>query len=114
GRGGAVAQADEPDSYDDELARIDASIAELKIRDMAAAKERTNIASKIQAAQFQRDILAHANQQRKRPPANPARGVPRRPAGAAAPAEGRPSWSPSGTPYTGPPGAATDGVTVLV
>src|SRR4029453_12036869 len=64
GRGGAVAQADEPDSYDDELARIDASIADLKIRDMAAAKERTQIASKIQAAQFQRDILAHANQQK--------------------------------------------------
>src|SRR3954462_13651151 len=65
GRGGAVAQAEQPDSYDDELSRIDASIAELKIRDMAAAKERTQIASKIQAAQFQRDILAHANQQQK-------------------------------------------------
>ena len=61
-----MAQADEPDSYDDELARIDASIADLKIRDMAAAKERTTIAAKIQAAQFQRDILAHANQQRKK------------------------------------------------
>ena len=59
-----MAQADEPDSYADELARIDASIADMKIRDMAAAKERTTIASKIQAAQFQRDILAHANQQK--------------------------------------------------
>ncbi|MEV4639143.1 hypothetical protein AB0J80_17490 [Actinoplanes sp. NPDC049548] len=105
-----MAQAQEPDSYDEELARIDASIAELKIRDMAAAKERTTIASKIQAAQFQRDILAHANQQRKRA-AKPVRKVRRRPAEAA---EGRPSWSPPGTPYTGAPGVATDGVTVLV
>jgi hypothetical protein len=70
-----VAQAEEPDSYDDELARIDASIADLKIRDMAAAKERTQIAAKIQAAQFQRDILAHANQQKARK----SRRVRRRP-----------------------------------
>ncbi|UQU63954.1 hypothetical protein COUCH_34085 [Couchioplanes caeruleus] len=149
-----MAQAQEPDSYDEELARIEASIAELKIRDLAAAKERTNIASKIQAAQFQRDILAHANQQRKRAAAKAAsRRIRLRTPGAAqtsgapaatgspvatgspmasgspvatgspvaagapsaaAPAEGRPSWSPPGTPYTGPPGHATDGVTVLV
>ncbi|MEV6598099.1 hypothetical protein AB0M36_14640 [Actinoplanes sp. NPDC051346] len=110
-----MAQAEEPDSYDDELARIDASIAELKIRDMAAAKERTTIAGKIQAAQFQRDILAHANQQRKRAAAaKTARRVRRRPAEGSAPAENRPSWSPPGTPHTGPPGRATDGVTMLV
>ena len=54
-----MAQADESD-YVDDLARIDASIAELKVKDMQAAAERTKIASKIQAAQFQRDILAHA------------------------------------------------------
>ncbi|MEU8608775.1 hypothetical protein AB0C29_12330 [Actinoplanes sp. NPDC048791] len=39
-----MAQAKEPDGYDEELARIEASIADLKIRDMAAAKERTQIA----------------------------------------------------------------------
>ncbi|MCU7725393.1 hypothetical protein ODJ79_16830 [Actinoplanes sp. KI2] len=60
-----MAQAGQSDSYDEELARIDASIAELKIRDMNAAKERTQIAAKIQAAQFQRDILSHANTQAK-------------------------------------------------
>ena len=134
-----MAQAEEPDSYDDELARIDASIADLKIRDMAAAKERTQIASKIQAAQFQRDILAHASQQkakkaakprrvrRKQPTADvpptadsPPRGdVPPRgerpPRGQRPPAgEGPPSWAAPGTPHTGPPGVATDGVTVLV
>jgi hypothetical protein len=102
-----VAQAQEPDSYDEELARIDASIADLKIRDLAAAKERTQIASKIQAAQFQRDILAHANQQKKRS-AKTTRKVRRRAA------EGPPSWAEPGTPYPGPPGAATDGVTTLV
>src|SRR3954470_10963856 len=74
---------------------------------MAAAKERTQIASKIQAAQFQRDILAHANQQKKRA-VKPTRKVRRRPV------EGPPSWAEPGTAYTGPPGVATDGVTTLV
>src|SRR3954452_7472774 len=79
GRGGAVAQADQPDSYDEDLARIDASIAALKARDIAAAKERTQIAAKIQAAQFQRDILAHANTQQKAKRSPKARRVRRRP-----------------------------------
>src|SRR3954466_5490706 len=98
GRGGAVAQAEQPDSYDDELARIDASIADLKIRDMAAAKERTQIAAKLQAAQFQRDILNHANQQRRKAkvrrrgpePAAASPGTPAPPSGTSAP-------PPSGT-----------------
>ncbi len=60
-----MAQAGQPEGYDDDLTRIEASIADLMVRDMAAAKERTDIAAKIQAAQFQRDILAHANQQKK-------------------------------------------------
>ncbi|GID96060.1 SCO7613 C-terminal domain-containing membrane protein [Amorphoplanes digitatis] len=97
------------DGYDEELARIDASIADLKIRDMAAAKERTQIAGKIQAAQFQRDILAHANQQKKRA-AKTARKVRRRPGETT----GAPSWAEPGTAHTGPPGEATDGVTTLV
>jgi hypothetical protein len=78
GRGGSVAQAEEPHGYDDDLARIDASIADLKKRDIAAAKERTQIAAKIQAAQFQRDILSHANTQQKAKRTKPRRG--RRPA----------------------------------
>jgi hypothetical protein len=134
-----VAQAEEPDSYDDELARIDASIADLKVRDMAAAKERLQIASKIQAAQFQRDILAHANQEKAKKAAKPRRvrrkpptadvpptgGLPPRgdlpprgerpPRGDRPPTEeGPPSWAAPGTPHTGPPGVASDGVTVLV
>ncbi|GIF19242.1 hypothetical protein BJ973_006287 [Actinoplanes tereljensis] len=164
-----MAQAGQSDSYDEELARIEASIAELKIRDMTAAKERTNIAAKIQAAQFQRDILAHANQQakakkaaktrrRRRPnedfsaPPTPAGAPPpppgqataetppppagstrvqdapppapgARPAGPPPPPSGgprpratgpRPDWAPPGSAHSGPPGVATDGVTMLV
>ncbi|MFI5935535.1 SCO7613 C-terminal domain-containing membrane protein [Actinoplanes sp. NPDC051494] len=96
-----MAQSQGPDEgYDEEVARIEASIAELKIQDMAAAKERSTIASKIQAAQFQRDILAHANQQKKR--ASAPRRVRRRPVESTR-AEG-----------AGPPGEMTDGATVLV
>src|SRR3954454_2987060 len=103
GRGGAVAQAEEPHSYDDDLARIDASIADLKIRDMAAAKERTQIAARIQAAQFQRDILAHANQQAKAKKATKPRRVRRRP-----PEQSPPPPPPAGDvadPPPPPPGA---------
>ena len=107
-----MAQAHEPDSYDDELARIDASIAELKIKDMAAAKERTQIASKIQAAQFQRDILAHANSQRKAKKAAKTRRVRRPSDGPPPPPASAPEWSAPGTPHE--PGIATDGNTLLV
>jgi hypothetical protein len=131
-----VAQADEPDDYvDEQLARIDASIAELKIRDMQAASERTKIASKLQAALFQRDILAHASKQQKQkgvksrrtstrrrppedfpPPPRPGeqqadQPEERRPPRRQAPP---PDWAEPGTAHTGPPGVATDGVAVLV
>jgi hypothetical protein len=164
-----VAQAGEPEGYDDDLARIEASIADLKIRDMAAAKERTQIAAKIQAAQFQRDILAHANQQKKakkaksrrvrrgpaddfpppppppgatagdapppppaagsRPPQTPppppgGRSRPTPPPGGRSrptpPPGGRsrptppPGWAAPGSAHTGPPGVASDGVTMLL
>ncbi|MFI5890782.1 SCO7613 C-terminal domain-containing membrane protein [Actinoplanes sp. NPDC051513] len=93
-----MAQAGKSDGYDDELSRIDASIAELKIRDMAAAKERTNIAAKIQAAQFQRDILAHANQQTKAKKAAKPRRVRRKPS-----EEFPPPPSPTGHEGEAPP-----------
>ncbi|MCY1142938.1 hypothetical protein OWR29_33510 [Actinoplanes sp. Pm04-4] len=132
-----MAQAEQPDSYDDELARIEASIADLKIRDMAAAKERTQIAAKIQAAQFQRDILAHANTKKKAaktaktrrvrrrgpddfappppPTGGPAEDLPPPPPPSSSKRPGpRPDWSPPGSAHTGPPGVATDGVTTLV
>ncbi|GAB1645158.1 SCO7613 C-terminal domain-containing membrane protein [Krasilnikovia sp. MM14-A1259] len=123
-----MAQGQQPDSYDEELARIDASIAELKVRDMAAAKERTQIAAKLQAAQFQRDILAHADAQkakkaarkqrlRRRPPADagpatpvtgpPAPGAPGAPRAGATTAE--PSAAAPGQPGSGPPAAGPPG-----
>ena len=51
-------------ALDDELARIERSITEMNLRDMAIVKERSQLASKLQAALFQRDILAHANAER--------------------------------------------------
>ncbi len=51
-------------SLDEELARIERDIAEMSARDMAILKERSQISSKMQAALFQRDILAHANRER--------------------------------------------------
>ncbi|SDT70218.1 SCO7613 C-terminal domain-containing membrane protein [Actinoplanes derwentensis] len=73
-----MAKADEPDHLDDQLSRIDASIADLKIRDMAAAAERTTIASKLQAAMFQRDILAHSHAQKQQKGAKVRRTAARR------------------------------------
>jgi hypothetical protein len=131
-----VAQADEPDHVDEQLARIDASISDLKIRDMQAAAERTKIASKLQAALFQRDILAHAQkQQRSKGTKTRRTGARRKPVdfppppqpGEPAPVQDEtdeplpprrqpppPDWAEPGTAHTGPPGVATDGVAVLV
>ncbi|GAA2685219.1 SCO7613 C-terminal domain-containing membrane protein [Actinoplanes palleronii] len=91
-----MAKADEPD-YADELARIDASIAALKVQDMAAAGTRTKIASQLQAALFRRDILAHAQKQKV--------GKSRRPATAT---RGR-SGGAEDFPPPPPPGARPDG-----
>jgi hypothetical protein len=129
-----VAQADEPDHVDEQLARIDASISDLKIRDMQAAAERTKIASKLQAALFQRDILAHAQKQQRTKGSKTRRTAARRKPvdyppppqpGEAAPVQADepqperrpgppPEWAEPGTAHTGAPGVATDGVAVLV
>jgi hypothetical protein len=58
---------------DDELVRIDQSIREMNLRDMAIVKERSQLASKLQAARFQRDILAHANAERRKQSATTTR-----------------------------------------
>jgi hypothetical protein len=90
---------------DDELTRIERSIADIKIRDMEIAKERAQLASKMQAALFQRDILAHANTERaKRAPKT--RRVRRRPVRTQA----GPTWTGDG----GPPWTTDDGATTLV
>ncbi|BEL09801.1 hypothetical protein Q0Z83_079920 [Actinoplanes sichuanensis] len=131
-----MAQADEPDHVDEQLARIDASISDLKIRDMQAAAERTKIASKLQAALFQRDILAHAQKQQRAkgtktrrtaarrkpvdfpPPPRPGEPAPVQAEEPPRPAARRPGpppdWAEPGTAHTGPPGVATDGAALLV
>ncbi|HET9516270.1 MAG TPA: hypothetical protein VFO77_00940 [Actinoplanes sp.] len=77
-------------ALDDELTRIEQSIAEIKIRDMEIANERAVLASKMQAALFQRDILAHANTERAKR-ATKTRRVRRRPARATVDAD--PPWT---------------------
>lgn len=50
--------------YAEELARLERAIAEMKARDAALAEEQQNLAASLQAAIFQRDILAHAQAER--------------------------------------------------
>ncbi|HEY0699295.1 MAG TPA: permease, partial [Micromonospora sp.] len=85
-----------------ELLRIEKSIAEMKARDAAIASEQRQIAQKMQAALFQRDILAHANEERLKAATKTRRlRIPRRqPATKSAPAPGAP-----GVPRQDPPPA---------
>ncbi|MBQ1025891.1 SCO7613 C-terminal domain-containing membrane protein [Micromonospora sp. C95] len=64
------------------LAEIERSIAELKAREAAIAREQRQLAAKMQAALFQRDILSHAGSQgdeRLRQATRPRRVLRRRP-----------------------------------
>ncbi|GIJ33020.1 zinc ribbon domain-containing protein [Micromonospora sediminimaris] len=66
----------------DHLAEIERSIAELKAREAAIAREQRQLAAKMQAALFQRDILSHAGSQgdeRLRQATRPRRVLRRRP-----------------------------------
>ncbi|MEU1237190.1 permease [Micromonospora aurantiaca] len=87
------------------LADIERSIAEMKARDAEIAREQRQIAAKMQAALFQRDILAHAGEERIRQATRPRRVLRRRP-GRRPPtaATGAPPRVPrQGTPPPGPP-----------
>ncbi|MEE6257595.1 zinc ribbon domain-containing protein [Plantactinospora sonchi] len=81
------------EQWSEDLARIERSIAEMKIRESAIAKEQKTIASQMQAALFQRDILTHAAQQRRKQSAKPRRVLRRR-------ADRRP---PTAAPGSAPP-----------
>ncbi|TDC38103.1 permease, partial [Micromonospora sp. 15K316] len=61
------------------LAEIERSIAEMKAREAAIAREQRQIAAKMQAALFQRDILAHAGEERTKQATRPHRVLRRRP-----------------------------------
>ncbi|MBP1781024.1 hypothetical protein J3R08_000874 [Micromonospora sp. HB375] len=92
------------------LADIERSIAEMKARDAEIAREQRQIAAKMQAALFQRDILAHAGEERVRQATRPRRVLRRRPgrrpptaATGAPPRVPRQGTSPSGPPEDLPP-----------
>jgi len=80
------------DRWAEELARLERAIAEMKIREAAIANEQKTIASQMQAALFQRDILTHAAQRRQQT-TKPRRVLRRRP-------DRRP---PTAAPGTAPP-----------
>ncbi|MEU8296755.1 permease [Micromonospora sp. NPDC048909] len=61
------------------LADIERSIAEMKARDAAIAREQRQIAAKMQAALFQRDILSHAGEERVKQATRPRRVLRKRP-----------------------------------
>jgi hypothetical protein len=69
----------EQGQWADDLARIERSIAEIKMRDAAIASEQRQLAVKMQAALFQRDILTHANDERIKQATKPRRVLRRRP-----------------------------------
>ncbi|MFF5177531.1 SCO7613 C-terminal domain-containing membrane protein [Micromonospora sp. NPDC000316] len=69
---------DQP-QWAEHLANIERSIAEMKARDAAIAREQRQIAAKMQAALFQRDILAHAGEERLKQATRPRRVLRRRP-----------------------------------
>ncbi|MFI6759091.1 SCO7613 C-terminal domain-containing membrane protein [Micromonospora sp. NPDC050417] len=68
----------EQGQWADDLARIERSIAEIKQRDAAIASEQKQLAAKMQAALFQRDILTHANDERLKQTTKPRRVLRRR------------------------------------
>ena len=55
--------------FAEDLARIERSIAEMKAREVALAKEQKQMASDLQAAIFQRDILSTGGAAGRRGPA---------------------------------------------
>ncbi|WP_320065965.1 SCO7613 C-terminal domain-containing membrane protein [Micromonospora sp. RTGN7] len=61
------------------LADVERSIADMKARDAAIAAEQRQIAAKMQAALFQRDILTHADEERTKQSSRPRRVLRRRP-----------------------------------
>ncbi|MFJ6195257.1 SCO7613 C-terminal domain-containing membrane protein [Micromonospora sp. NPDC092111] len=70
--------AEQP-QWREHLAEIERSIAEMKARDAEIAKEQRQIAAKMQAALFQRDILAHAGEERIKQATRPRRVLRRKP-----------------------------------
>ncbi|MFK3981042.1 SCO7613 C-terminal domain-containing membrane protein [Micromonospora sp. NPDC050397] len=97
----------EQGQWADDLARIERSIAEIKMRDAAIASEQKQLAAKMQAALFQRDILTHANDERRKQATKPRRVLRRR--GNRRPPTAEPGLAPPRVPRQSPTAAASAG-----
>ncbi|WBB77399.1 permease [Micromonospora sp. WMMD882] len=96
------------------VAQVERSIAELKAREAEISREQRQLAQKMQAAMFQRDVLAHAGEERlrqatrprkvrlrrpgRRTPVAPPGGVPTAPTGGVGPRVPRQSAPPPAGP----------------
>ncbi|WP_406037821.1 permease [Micromonospora sp. NBC_00898] len=96
--------ADQP-QWAEHLAEIERSIAEMKARDAEIAREQRQIAAKMQAALFQRDILAHAGEERVKQAGRPRRVLRRRPGRRPPTAT---TGAPPGVPRQGTPPPGSD------
>ncbi|SCL35567.1 hypothetical protein GA0074692_4125 [Micromonospora pallida] len=85
------------------IAKVERSIAEMKVREAEIAREQRQIAQKMQTALFQRDILAAAGEEKLKQATKPRRVLLRRRAAR------RTSDTPTGAAATGSPtGSPTD------
>ena len=99
----------EQGQWAEELARVERAIAEMKARDAALLREQAALAAKLQAAIFQRDVLAHVNRERLKEETRP-RSVLRRLAQRRPPRGARPHIPRQAPPRReeGPPPAVAD------
>ncbi|MFC7544805.1 SCO7613 C-terminal domain-containing membrane protein [Plantactinospora sp. GCM10030261] len=102
----------EQHQWADDLVRIERSIAEMKQRELAIAQEQKKIAQQMQAAMFQRDILAHASEEKLRAASRSRRfrrGANRRPPQTPPPAGPFPAGPASSGPGTSGPASSGPG-----
>ncbi|GIF88591.1 hypothetical protein Cch02nite_20350 [Catellatospora chokoriensis] len=95
-----------PEQLAAEVSRLNKAIADMNAEDLRLSGERKKLSSKLQAALYQRDILAHAEAQRQKKAAPKQRRWLPRPPGAQAPAA--PPAAPPGAQRPDPPTTADD------
>ncbi|WP_344403316.1 hypothetical protein, partial [Catellatospora chokoriensis] len=95
-----------PEQLAAEVSRLNKAIADMNAEDLRLSGERKKLSSKLQAALYQRDILAHAEAQRQKKAAPKQRRWLPRPPGAQAPPP--PPAAPPGAQRPDPPTTADD------